>query len=140
MESDRLAFVDEHSLTVEGAPERVWAALREYAASLHSQPGGPAARLITSLLGTDPAPGFEVAEEVPNERLTLVGRHRFARYRLDFAVGPGPGVATILRATTHADFPGLRGRAYRLLVVGSRGHVLAVRHMLREVQRRASLS
>ena len=36
-----------------------------------------------------------------------------------------------------ADFPGPHGRAYRLLVLGSRAHVLAVRRLLARVKRRA---
>jgi hypothetical protein len=43
---------------------------------------------------------------------------------------------TRLRAQTYADFPGVRGRIYRALVIGTRGHVLATNHVLRSVKRR----
>lgn len=46
-----------------------------------------------------------------------------------------PGGGTLLRATTYAEFPGLRGRGYRALVIGSRLHVVATRGMLRSVAR-----
>jgi hypothetical protein len=42
-----------------------------------------------------------------------------------------------VRAETRAAFPGLQGRAYRALVIGTRGHVLAVRRLLRAVKARA---
>jgi hypothetical protein len=48
----------------------------------------------------------------------------------------GPGV-TVLAAQTWADFPGPAGAAYRLLVISSRAHVLAVRRMLRAVREEA---
>jgi hypothetical protein len=38
-------------------------------------------------------------------------------------------------ATTRASFPGARGQAYRALVIGTRAHVLATRHMLHAVRR-----
>ncbi len=41
---------------------------------------------------------------------------------------------TLLSARTYADFPGVGGRVYRALVVGSGAHVLAVRRMLRSVR------
>jgi hypothetical protein len=41
----------------------------------------------------------------------------------------------VLTATTRAAFPGARGRAYRALVIGTRAHVLATRHMLHAVRR-----
>jgi hypothetical protein len=41
----------------------------------------------------------------------------------------------VLTATTRAAFPGARGQAYRALVIGTRAHVLATRHMLHAVRR-----
>jgi hypothetical protein len=41
----------------------------------------------------------------------------------------------VLRAKTYAEFPGLRGRIYRALVIGTGAHVLATNHMLRAIQR-----
>jgi hypothetical protein len=42
-----------------------------------------------------------------------------------------------LSAETRAEFPGRSGSAYRALVIGTRGHVLAVNSILRAVRRRA---
>ena len=65
-------------------------------------------------------------------RLALRGRHPFATYRLVYELDPeADGVR--LRALTFADFPGLRGRVYRALVIGSGGHRIVVRRMLRRV-------
>ena len=52
----------------------------------------------------------------PHTRLELRGRHRFARYVLVFHLDETGADTTHLRARTYAEFPGLRGRAYRALV------------------------
>ena len=43
----------------------------------------------------------------------------------------------LLGAETRAEFPGKTGRLYRTAVIGTRGHVLATRSVLRTVRRRA---
>ena len=127
------AFVDEHRTTVAAPPDRVWASLRRYADRL----AAGHASLLTRVLGTDPPGGFAVVEEVPGSRLVLAGRHRFSRYRLVFEVRPEGADVTVLAAQTRADFPGPAGAAYRLLVISSRAHALAVRRMLRAVREAA---
>ncbi|WP_432137549.1 hypothetical protein [Streptomyces sp. bgisy154] len=82
-------------------------------------------------------PGFRVAGAVPGRELTLVGRHRFSAYALIFHLEAAGAGRTLLRAETRAVFPGPLGRLYRLLVIGTRGHVLAVRRLLAEVRRHA---
>jgi hypothetical protein len=100
-----------------------------------------------------PRSGFGVAETVPGTRLTLAGRHRFSRYTLIFELrdaapdgtvlpdstvlpdGTVLPAGTVLTATTRAAFPGTRGQAYRALVIGTRAHVLATRHLLHAVRR-----
>lgn len=127
-----LPYVDEHAITIPAARERVWTALREYAVtSLRIAPGHPLARL----LGTEPPRGFDVAESTPAERLTLVGRHRFSRYLLAFELTDAGDGATLLRARTYAAFPGLGGRVYRGLVIGTRAHAVVTRHLLRAIRR-----
>jgi hypothetical protein len=83
------------------------------------------------------AVGFRVAAASPPTALALEGSHRFAAYALEFEIDPLPGGRSRLSATSRAEFPGTRGRVYRALVIGSRGHVLAVNRVLRRVQRRA---
>jgi hypothetical protein len=78
--------------------------------------------------------GFRVTESEPGRRLVLRGRHRFAIYALTFVVDGGS-----LRARTDAAFPGLLGRLYRAAVIGSGGHPLVARRLLRRVATAAKL-
>jgi hypothetical protein len=130
-----LPYVDEHAIEVRAPRDRVWLALDDY---VRTSIGVPDRHPLGLVLGTRPRSGFAVAATVPGEQVTLEGRHRFSVYRLVFDVADGsrPGT-TSLRATTLAAFPGLHGRAYRLLVITSRAHVLATVRMLRTVGRRA---
>jgi hypothetical protein len=130
-----LPYVDEHTVEVRAARDRVWRALDDY---VHTSLGVPDRHPLGLVLGTRPRSGFAVAATVPGQQVSLEGRHRFSVYRLvfDVADGAGPGTTT-LRATTRAAFPGPHGRAYRLLVISSRAHVLATTRMLREIRRRA---
>ncbi|CAN5293621.1 hypothetical protein BH18ACT9_BH18ACT9_00240 [soil metagenome] len=128
-------FVDEHRTRVAAPRERVWQALRRYVdLSLTNDRANPLIRF----LGVEPSSGFAVTREVPGTELGLSGRHRFSRYFLVFAladVGDGVTEVTEVSARTFADFPGVLGRVYRTLVIGSRAHVLAVRGMLRSIRR-----
>ena len=132
---EHLPYIDEHATRIPATRSRVWEALESYVqALLRANERGP----LTTVLGTDPPGGFAVAESVPGERLALRGRHRFARYELAFELAEAEdGFATQLRAQTRAEFPGVRGRIYRALVIGSRGHVVATRYMLRRIAQRA---
>ena len=130
--ADELPYLDEHSIRIAASRERVWTALQDYAAtSLRIPDRSP----LAGLLGTEPRAGFDVAERAPLERLTLVGRHRFARYLLTFELTDAGAAATQLRAQSYAEFPGVGGRLYRALVIGSRAHVVATNHILRSVRR-----
>jgi hypothetical protein len=132
--SGTLPYVDEHAVTITAPRDLVWAALRQYATrSIGVSRRSPLARA----LGTVPRSGFEMAEAVPGDRLTLAGHHRFSRYELVFELRDKAGASTVLTATTYAAFPGPHGRVYRALVIGTRAHVLATRHMLRSVQQLA---
>ncbi len=136
---ERLPCVDEHSQRVDAPAGEVWTALLEV---LRREFGGSAP--IARLLGCDPAhgtaefagrpgetiPGFRVAEAEPGRRLALRGRHRFSSYALTFVLD-----GDRLRAQTHAAFPGVLGRLYRAAVVGSGGHRLVTRRLLRQVAR-----
>jgi len=128
--TDVPAFVDEHRTTIDAPRDRVWPKLRRYADSLGAGPRNP----LPWLLGTEPRSGFEISDEVPGERLGLSGRHRFSRYLLVFEVADDTAAGTTLTAQTYADFPGLRGRIYRALVIGTRLHVVAIRGMFRSIR------
>jgi hypothetical protein len=147
MPLESLPYVDEHSVDIAGTAEETWDALVAYMAAFGRSGRN---RRIAGALGCAPGeaagepgeigstvPGFIVARSVAPAVLALVGRHRFARYALIFRIDETAAGPVRLRAETRAEFPGARGRVYRTLVIGTRGHVLAVRSILRSVQSRA---
>ena len=127
-----LPYVDEHAVRIPVSRDAVWTALQRYVASSLS---GAAGGALTRILGAEPRAGFEVLDSVPTERLTLVGRHRFSRYMLTFELADATVGATQLRAQTYAEFPGVHGRLYRAMVIGTRLHVVATNHLLRSIRR-----
>jgi len=141
-------LLDEHTADVAAAPDDVWPALLETLDRAFSGPVvGGYARIVgcadTTASGPRPLaegarlPGFRVAVAEPGRALVLEGSHRFSAYALSFrleALGAG---STRLRAESRATFPGLAGQGYRLLVVGTGAHVLAVRRLLLAVRRRS---
>ena len=63
----------------------------------------------------------------------LAGRHHFSDYALTFTLEPaGDGVALVAR--TEATFPGVHGRAYRALVIGSGAHRRLTRRWLERIR------
>ncbi len=127
-----LPLVDEHAILIPAPRKRVWEGLNRYASTVLLR-----RRLLGLVVGTDPPAGFAISESIPEERLVLTGRHRFARYRLAFQLTDGTAGNTSLSATTCAAFPGFPGRTYRAMVVGTGAHALVVRHMLRSIARLA---
>jgi hypothetical protein len=115
----RLPYIDEHAIAISASPAETWSAL------LHTMCRNP----------DDPTTvpfGFSLEEARPPQLLALRGRHLFAAYRLVFELDPEhDGVR--LRALTFAAFPGVHGRAYRALVIGSGAHRIVVRRMLKRV-------
>lgn len=141
-------MLDEHTVVVAAEADAVWAALLDEVARTFD---GPVATTYARVVGCDhptasgPRPldtgstvtGFRVTKAEPAEELTLEGQHRFSTYVLSFhleSLGPD---STLVRATSHADFPGAFGRLYRLLAVGSGIHVVLVSRLLTAVRRRA---
>ncbi|MDP7704149.1 MULTISPECIES: hypothetical protein [unclassified Mycobacterium] len=119
---ERLPYIDEHAIAIPASPAQAWAALL---AKTCRDPADPR---------TVPL-GFALEEATPPRRLALKGRHPFAAYRLVYELDPdGGGVR--LRALTFAAFPGLRGKVYRALVIGSGAHRIVVRRMLRRIAAR----
>jgi hypothetical protein len=146
---ERLPYIDEHSISIGATRERAWELLVSTVRVDFGKAAPPALRMLLGLvpaeanhdrddtLGAgDAIPGFAVAEAHAPERLALSGRHRLSRYALVFEITPEDGDRCTLRAHTWAEFPGLTGRAYRALVIGSGGHRLVVRRLLRRVARR----
>jgi hypothetical protein len=147
---ERLPYIDDLAVGIVASREQTWAALRSV---LRAELGGGAAAPLFRVLGVVPAsaagewsgdlrgvavPGFAVVAAVPNERLELNGRHRFARYALTFELESEGPDRTRLNARTNAEFPGLRGRLYRALVIGSGAHRVVGLRLLRRVARRAA--
>ena len=130
-----LPYVDEHRTHIAAPKDVVWDALRRYVDSLLRERRGS---WLGLLLGTEPRAGFEIVHAVTGRQLAMAGRHRFSQYRLEFDLSDIPNGETLLGARTYAAFPGVHGRAYRALVIGSRAHVIATRHILRSVQRRCA--
>ncbi|MEA2692060.1 MAG: hypothetical protein QOJ16_1447 [Acidobacteriota bacterium] len=136
---EQLPYIDEQSQRVDAPADVLWTALLKV---LRRQMGGSAP--IARILGCDPAegtaefagrpgeavPGFRVVEAEPGRRLALRGRHRFSNYALTFVFD-----GDLLRAQTHAEFPGVLGRLYRAAVIGSGAHRLVTRRLLRQVAR-----
>jgi hypothetical protein len=138
---ERLPYIDEHVTNIGAPRERVWVALTEV---LRREIGGGSG--IARALGCDPVrgtprfdgspgqtlPGFRVVEAEQGSKLALRGRHRFSEYQLTFLLEEGR-----LRAQTHAAFPGALGRLYRAAVIGTGGHRIVTRRLLRHIARRA---
>jgi len=129
-----LPFVDEHRIRISAPRDHVWRVLRHY---VDSSLGVAKRSPVAWLLGTQPRAGFEVEREIPGEQVDMAGRHRFSHYRLVFELVDAADNETQLSARTYAEFPGLRGRVYRALVIGTRLHVLATNQILRSVRRAA---
>lgn len=132
--TDELPFLDTHTVSVALGPEAVWEAVVRYADQLGFGRFHP----VPVVLGTVPRSGFAPRVEEPGRRLALEGRHRFSRYRLVLEVEPRTTErTTLLHAHSYAVFPGITGKAYRALVVGTRLHVVATRAVLHSLRRSA---
>jgi hypothetical protein len=142
-----LPHVDEHGILVHASVETVWEALlavnvaaasrrrgERLARALgcaHTEASGPIDRIGSTV------PGFIVARVIEPAALALEGEHRFSRYGLVWSLEPTRDERTLLRAETRAEFPGVKGRLYRFLLIRTNLHVLAVNRLLRAVKRRA---
>jgi hypothetical protein len=140
-----LPKIDEHQVLVDARPDQAWAAVLETFTGFTTRAGW---RLIAKVLGCRPdsasgppgaegasVPGFRVTRSVAPTEWMLEGSHQFSRYSLTFRIAPLGGERCVIRAESSAAFPGPAGRAYRALVIGSGGHVLGVRSLLRTMKR-----
>ena len=144
MEIAQLPFVDEHRKVIAAGVDDVWPVLLETLDATFSYAGAaPYARIVgcddRAVSGPRPLakgstmPGFRVTTAVPGTELVLEGHHRFSSYALIFHLEPISPDQSRLCAETRAAFPGWAGRAYRLIVIGTGGHVVAVRRLLSRV-------
>lgn len=148
MSTAALPALDEHSVDIDAGIDGVWQALlaaldgsfsRPFATvysraigSAHARASGPRPLAVGSTI-----PGFRVATAVPGRELALEGRHHFSTYALTFHIDELGPDRSRLRAESNAAFPGLHGRAYRLLVVSTGFHVASVRRLLTGIRHRA---
>ena len=117
---EQLPYIDQHAIRVPADRVTTWSALLRV---MCRNPNDPS---------TVPA-GFVLDQATPHERFALKGRHPFAVYRLVFEIGEEGPQRTVVRALTWADFPGVKGRIYRALVIGTGGHRVVVRQMLKRI-------
>jgi hypothetical protein len=117
---ERLPYIDEYAIPVDANRAATWHTLLRV---MCRDPQDPATVPI----------GFVLDDATPSERFALRGRHWFASYRLVFILTELPDGSTRLAAQTWAAFPGVKGRLYRALVIGSGGHRVVCRRMLNRV-------
>jgi hypothetical protein len=120
---ERLPYIDEHATTVAASPADTWRAVLKMWSRDPDAGGAPDVR----------SPFFTVDDAVPMRRLGLKGRHWFSVYKLVFELHDQGAGRTRISAHTWAAFPGLRGKLYRTLVIGSGGHRIVVWLMLRRI-------
>ncbi len=121
---ERLPYIDEHAISVAANRADTWQAVLRVTCRDSRNPRPPV--------------GFTVDSATEPDRFALKGRHPFSVYKLVFEMSDGGPGHTRLRAVTWADFPGVKGRVYRALVIGSGGHRVVVRRMLRRIAASAS--
>lgn len=149
--SAELPYVDEHFVNVDADRHAVWDAVLYVVERAFSSPRATtAARALgcrdRAAAGPRPLaagsafPGFHVAAADAPHELPLIGRHRYSAYALTFRLAPAEeaGAGRVrLSAETRAAFPGLQGRTYRALVVGTGLHVRVTRRLLTAAKLRA---
>jgi len=143
-----LPYIDEHATVIVASANSVWSALTDALDQALSGRGRASFSRIVgcsdcSASGPRPLaegstiPGFRVVTVVAGSELVLVGRHRFSSYALIFRLEQLSSSRSRLHAESRAAFPGVGGSVYRLLVIGTGGHMVAVRHMLSGIKRRS---
>lgn len=146
MQIASLPYLDEHATVIAASADEAWRSLGETLDRSFSRPGMTVyARLVGSadrtasgprpLAEGSTFPGFRVVSAIPGREVVLQGRHRFSSYALIFRLEPLGPDRTRLRAESRAAFPGLAGSLYRLLVVGTGGHVTGVQRLLSAIRR-----
>lgn len=117
---ERLPYIDEHAITLDANRAETWSALLRV---MCRDPHDPFTVPI----------GFVLDEARQPERFALRGRHLFAVYRWVFELDAESAGRTRLRAITWAAFPGVHGKAYRALVIGTGAHRVVTRRTLKRI-------
>ena len=147
MDVAALPYVDEHTKIIAAGVDDVWRVLLEIFEETFTRPvAARYARIVRcddrAVAGPRPlaagsrVPGFRVVVAVPGSELVLVGHHHFSSYALTFRLQPIGMNQSRVQVETRAAFPGLAGRVYRLMIIGTGGHVVAVRRLLARVEAR----
>ncbi|WP_328870001.1 hypothetical protein OHT76_07750 [Streptomyces sp. NBC_00287] len=137
-----LPYVDEHTTLVVADADALWQGLTEALDTSFDR--GGYARLVgcADVRATGPRPlaegstlpGFRVATADKGHELVLTGSHRYSVYSLTFRIEEaGPG-RYLLKAETRAKFPGLTGRLYRRLAIGTGGHAMGMKRLLASIR------
>ncbi|GII52724.1 hypothetical protein Pth03_11130 [Planotetraspora thailandica] len=148
METSQLPHLDEHTTAIAAGVDDVWPVLIETLDRTFSRPhvtGYARAVRCADHTASGPRPlaegstipGFRVAAAAPGSELVLEGRHHFSTYFLIFRLEQVDAGRSLLRAESRAAFPGVAGGLYRLLVVGTGGHVVGIRRLLSAIASRS---
>jgi hypothetical protein len=143
-----LPHIDEHETAIAANVGDVWPVLIEAVDRAFSRAGmARYARIVGSadrtasgprpLAEGSTIPGFRVVAADPEAELVLEGRNCFSSYDLTFRLEQVTAGRSRLRAESRGAFPGLAGRVYQLLVIGTGGHAAVVRRFLSAVKARA---
>jgi hypothetical protein len=142
-----LPRIDEHEVLVDAPADQVWPFVISVFVRLATRPVfrvlAKAGRCEYDHAAGDPdtvgatVPGFRVARCHAPTEWALEGNHLFSRYALTFRITTLDDAHCRVRAESSAEFPGPRGVMYRALVIGSGGHVVGVRAMLRRIKANA---
>jgi len=139
-----LPRIDEHEISVNTSAAVAWAAAvavfgrttstpawRAFARAIRCQPDHAAGVAET---GGATVPGFRVVRSDPPTEWALEGEHLFSHYALTFRVTPVDAERCRIAAQSSAAFPGIHGTVYRALVIGTGGHLIGVRGLLRSMK------
>jgi hypothetical protein len=148
MNAAALPYIDDHAADIAVDAADVWPELLE---GIERSFSHRAAEIYARVIGCEDTaaggprpfaegstiPGFHVTASTSRSELVLEGHHRFSTYALIFRIEAVRAGQARLHAETRATFPGWAGRAYRLMIIGTGGHVVAVRRLLAGITRRA---
>lgn len=140
-----LPFIDAHTVPVSAAADKTWSVLvalfagnaftnERFAGLLGCSPSTRAGSWSNDLTGSAVA-GFAVSQATAPSRLELRGQHHFSRYALVFIIDDAS-----VTAESYAEFPGLLGRVYRAMVIGTRAHRVIVKRFLQRIAASAEAS